>query len=652
VNWLIMSGHTTTGVAGLRSVIDWMPRGAKKWTLAGLDMSIAFACVFLAVFNRMGWEFFWGKGRRELLEDTAIMGACAALCVGLVMWTLGLYREVTRHVGPRFTMRLVQAVFIVCMMLFAVLAFMPKQGEGFPRSAVITGCAFMLVSMGALRIGVRSLLTVGFRAEPRNVAIFGAGDEGVGLAATISRDRSLRLVAFFDDHPGLVGQQVRGVPVHHPNALGDVVARDRIEQLVMSLPPSARASTRGILDLASRLGVRVLTVPTFEEISDGRVRIDQLRPLQIEDLLGRDSVQPDELLLHRDVQGKRVLVTGAGGSIGSELCRQIMRLGPSKLILVDSCEFNLFQIDAEVRRLAGASAPGSGPDSVITCLASVTDGVRIDRIFEAHLPETVYHAAAYKHVPLVEANEPEGAETNVLGTLNVAEAAQRHRTHRMVLVSTDKAVRPANVMGATKRLAELVLQSMQARQSETGGRTIFTSVRFGNVLGSSGSVVPIFRTQIDQGGPVTVTHPDVTRYFMTIPEAVQLILQAGAMAEGGEVYVLDMGDPIRIDDLARKMIRLAGHSVRDQHDPNGTIAISYTGLRPGEKMFEELIIGTDLARTAHPGVLRAMEPSMDWDRLAPQIARLESAIGQYDSDGVRKVLCQSVREFRPSPVHR
>lgn len=626
-----------------------MPRGAKKLTLAGVDMAIAFVSIWLAVFNRLGLDMFRGKQFPDILIDSAIIGAAAAACTGVVLWTLGLYREVTRHLSPRFTIRLTQGVFVVCMMLFAVLAFMPMRGEGFPRSSIITGCAFMLVAMGGVRLAIRALLSVGIRTEPRNIAIFGAGDEGVGLAATLARDMSSRVVAFFDNHPGLIGQQVRGVPVHSPNSLAEVVARESISQLVMSLPPSARAGTRGILDLASRLGVQVLTVPTFDEIADGRVRIDQLRPLQIEDLLGRDTVTPDDSLLRRDVEGKRVLVTGAGGSIGSELCRQIMRLGPAKLILVDNCEFNLFQIDAEVRRLAGAAAPGSGPESVATCLASVTDGVRIDRIFDAHKPETVYHAAAYKHVPIVETNEPEGAETNVLGTLNVAEAAQRHRTRRMVLVSTDKAVRPANVMGATKRLAELVLQSMHdAQASQDGAGTVFTAVRFGNVLGSSGSVVPIFRTQIDHGGPVTVTHPDVTRYFMTIPEAVQLILQAGAMAEGGEVYVLDMGEPVRIDDLARKMIRLAGHTVRDEHDSTGSIAITYTGLRPGEKMFEELVIGSDIVRTSHPSVLRAREHSTDWDQLSKQLSRLESAISQYDSDGVRQVLQHAVREFRPA----
>ena len=633
----------------MRQVVDRLPRGAKKFILSGFDMSLAFACVWLAVFNRMGLDLFSGKSYPSMLIDTAVLAGSASIFVGIVMWTLGLYREVTRHLGPKFAIRISQGIFVVCMMLFAVRALVPSAGEGFPRSSIITSCAFMLVSMGGGRLLVRWLVLGGARVEQKSVAIFGAGDEGVGIAATISRDRGVRIVAFFDDHPSLLGQQVRGVSVYKPSSLPEVVAREGITQLIMSLPPSARAGTRNLLDIASRLGVQVLTVPTFDEIVDGRVRIDQLRPLQIEDLLGRDTVKPDDTLLRRDVEGKRVLVTGAGGSIGSELCRQIMRLGPARLILVDNSEFNLFQIDAEVRRLVGTLAPGSGPAAVVTCLASVTDGVRIDRIFDQHKPETVYHAAAYKHVPIVETNEPEGAETNVLGTLNVAEAAQRHSTRRMVLVSTDKAVRPANIMGATKRLAELVLQSMHGKQSqEGGGMTTFTAVRFGNVLGSSGSVVPIFRAQIDQGGPVTVTHPDVTRYFMTIPEAVQLILQAGSMAEGGEVYVLDMGEPVRIDDLARKMIRLAGHTVRDEHHSTGTIAITYTGLRPGEKMFEELVIGSDIVRTSHPAVLRAREPSMKWDDLAVQLARLETAISQYDSDGVRKVLQQSVREFRPA----
>jgi FlaA1/EpsC-like NDP-sugar epimerase len=373
------------------------------------------------------------------------------------------------------------------------------------------------------------------------------------------------------------------------------------------------------------------------EIKDGRVNVDALKPLTIEDLLGRTPVEPDPALLSANVTGKTVLVTGAGGSIGSELCRQVLALDPKALVLVDNGEFNLFQIDAELSRAQRAAAPGSARPAIHRYLATVTDAVRIDQILAAHTPDTIYHAAAYKHVPLVEDNEPEGAEVNVLGTLRVAEAAMKHGVRNFVFVSTDKAVRPTSVMGASKRMAEMVLQALQAEFGARHGIK-FTMVRFGNVLGSSGSVVPIFRQQIEGGGPVTVTHPDVTRYFMSIPEAVQLILQAGAMGQGGDVFVLDMGDPVKIADLARNMIRLAGRSVRDASNPNGEIEVVFTGMRPGEKMFEELVIGAELSPTRHAAILTASELFQTWDKFEPLLQRLEALIGQRDRGGVRSMV--------------
>jgi FlaA1/EpsC-like NDP-sugar epimerase len=437
----------------------------------------------------------------------------------------------------------------------------------------------------------------------------------------------------------------------------------------------------------------------------------------LEDLLGREPVAPDRALLSADVTGKVVMVTGGGGSIGSELCRQIAALGPKSLVIIDHGEFNLFQIDSEMSRLVAQGAPGGARVQLVRHLASVTDAVRMDQIIAQHLPDTIYHAAAYKHVPIVEDNEAEGAEVNVLGTLRVAEAAIRHSVAKVVLVSTDKAVRPTSVMGATKRMGEMVLQALQAeldaaaaagigagnaageRGANRGGaiggasgrpvargagtdgvqqggaapdgtsssiaelleqraqrwrargrgvnedrgagaprRTVFTMVRFGNVLGSSGSVVPIFREQIARGGPVTVTHPDVTRYFMTIPEAVQLILQAGAMAHGGEVFVLDMGDPVNIADMARNMIRLAGRSVRDDEHPTGEIAIHFTGLRPGEKLYEELIIGGDVDRTTSAAIMTAREGFMPWATFEDRLQRLEAAVSQRDGAAVRAIV--------------
>lgn len=570
--------------------------------------------------------------------------ALFAVVVPPIFRWCGLYREITRYIGPRYVYLLAKGTLVSCV-LFAVLLFLSaERGGSLPRAAIPVAGMLLFGGAGAMRLIVRQLMTRA-AVKPRRVAIYGAGDVGAGLVAALGQDRASTVVALLDDDAALVGRTIRGVRVHDTQHMETVFAELGVEALLVALAPSARERRRAVLERAAAMGVRVLSVPTIAEIADGRVRVDQLRSIAIEDLLGRASVPPDPNLLARNVRGKCVLVTGAGGSIGSELCRQVLALSPRELVLVDNSEFNLFQIDAELARLAQLSAPGSARPAVRRYLASVTDAVRMDRILAAHRPETIYHAAAYKHVPIVEDNEPEGAEVNVLGTYRVAEAALRHGTADFVLVSTDKAVRPTSVMGATKRLAEIVLQSMQDRFGRERGMR-FTMVRFGNVLASSGSVVPIFERQIAQGGPVTVTHPEVTRYFMTIPEAVQLILQAGALGKGGEVFVLDMGEPVRIDDLARNMIRLAGRSVRDAGHPDGDIEIIYTGLRPGEKMFEELVIGADLEPTNHAAILRAREGFDRWDHVEQQLSRLEAVVSQHDAKGVRAVLAQPAREYR------
>jgi FlaA1/EpsC-like NDP-sugar epimerase len=388
--------------------------------------------------------------------------------------------------------------------------------------------------------------------------------------------------------------------------------------------------------------VRVLAVPTLAEIRDGRVSIGALRPLAIEDLLGRVSAPPDPAMLAANVAGKCVLVTGAGGSIGSELCRQVLALGPRELVLVDNGEFNLFRIDAELNQRLDARAPGSLRPVLHRCLASVTDAVRIDRIIARHRPDTVYHAAAYKHVPLVEHNVAEGVANNTLGTRCVALAAMACGVQHVVLISTDKAVRPTNVMGASKRMAELVLQALAARGDHS---TVFCMVRFGNVLGSSGSVVPLFRRQIRSGGPITLTHPDVTRYFMTIPEAAQLVLQAGGMAQGGEVFVLDMGKPVRIGELAERMVRLSGLTVRSEDNPQGDIAIEITGLRPGEKLYEELLIGDDPQPTQHPRIWQAREDFLPWVELEPVLGHLQDQAEKGDEAALRQTLARHVSGF-------
>ncbi len=567
-----------------------------------------------------------------------------ALLVPPIFWAFGLYREITRYIGTRYAWLLVKACAVTAAMLEASILLAPERYTSVPWRSPLIAAVLLFGAAGGARLAVRTAMRQRVPVQHR-VAILGASDVGAGLAAAMAHDRMSVIVAFFDDHPSLKGGALRGVRIHPTDSFDQVLEATGFDALLVALGPASRSKRRPLLEHAAARGVRVLAVPTLAEIKDGRVSVNSLRPLAIEDLLGRPPVAPDPSLLAANVKGKTVLVTGAGGSIGSELCRQVLSLDPKALVLVDNGEFNLFQIDSELNRSARSMAPGSARPTVHRYLASVTDAVRIDRIFAEHRPDTVFHAAAYKHVPLVEDNEPEGAEVNVLGTLRVAEAAMKHGVRNFVFVSTDKAVRPTSVMGATKRLAEMVLQALQAEFGAKHGIR-FTMVRFGNVLGSSGSVVPIFKQQIEQGGPVTVTHPDVTRYFMSIPEAVQLILQAGAMGEGGDVFVLDMGEPVRIADLARNMIRLAGRTVRDASAPDGDVEIVFTGLRPGEKMFEELVIGAELGPTAHPAVMVAVEGYEPWGSLEARLQRLEAAVSQHDGGGVRRLISADLQPSR------
>ncbi len=604
--------------------------------MACWDSMASPLCVWVAIVLR--------NGSLELPESIRWWHfAVPALVAPLVFWACGLYREITRYAGVGSAWLLLQACVAVVVIETALVVLPQDRGAGIPRTAPIIGGGLLLLVCGGGRLLVRQVLRARSESSHR-VAIFGASDVGAGLAAAMAHDRQSVVVAFFDDAPSLAGRSLRGVRIH-PSAHFDLVLeRAGFDSLLVALGPKSRFSCRALLEHAAERGVRVLSVPTLAEIKDGRVNVDALKPVAIEDLLGREAVAPDPRLMGANVVGKTVLVTGAGGSIGSELCRQVLALGPKALVLVDSGEFNLFQIDGELSDSLKSRAPGSSRPSLHRHLASVTDAVRIDQIFSAHRPDTIFHAAAYKHVPLVEDNESEGAEVNVLGTFRVAEAAIKHGVRNFVFVSTDKAVRPTSVMGATKRMAEMVLQAFQAEfGSRVGIR--FTMVRFGNVLGSSGSVVPIFRQQIARGGPVTVTHPEVTRYFMSIPEAAQLILQAGAMGTGGDVFVLDMGDPVRIADLARNMIRFAGRTVRDAENPNGDIEVTFTGLRPGEKMFEELVIGSDLRDTGHKSIRVALESFDPWSLLEPRLQMLEAAVSQSDSARVRGVLALSVQSI-------
>ncbi|HVK98439.1 MAG TPA: nucleoside-diphosphate sugar epimerase/dehydratase, partial [Dongiaceae bacterium] len=450
------------------------------------------------------------------------------------------------------------------------------------------------------------------------------------LLMALSNSTEYRPVLFIDDDAAVQGRVFHGVPVVGRQQMVDCMTTLQVDDLLLAIPSASRARRKEVVDSVAHLPVHVRTIPGMSDLVSGRARIEDFRDLDIEDLLGRDPVAPDDTLLHANIRGKVVLVTGAGGSIGSELCRQIVRLEPVCLALFEQSEYALYQIERELD--AQVRAAGSNV-RIIPMLGSVVDRKQLETSVHALKVQTIYHAAAYKHVPLVEYNVVAGIRNNVFGTLNVAEVADRCGVETCVLISTDKAVRPTNIMGASKRLAELVLQGMEKRNS----RTLFSMVRFGNVLGSSGSVIPLFREQIAKGGPVTVTHPEIIRYFMTIPEAAQLVIQAGAMAKGGDVFVLDMGDPVRIDDLARKMILLMGYQVKEPNG-EGDIEIVYTGLRPGEKLYEELLIGDKVTATAHPRVMRATEFALDWTALGKIVRELEQLCVLEDCAGVRELL--------------
>jgi FlaA1/EpsC-like NDP-sugar epimerase len=622
-----------------------LPRRAKQLIAVAVDFAIFAGAIWGAVALRLD-TVFPESIADKLLRIMLVAGAVGVACA----WGCGLYREITRYIGLRFAVRVAAAVTLATL-LVGFEWFMADRGEGLPRTALINFWLITLIGVGGARAVARTLLRFAMPAKASRVVIYGAGDVGAGLVALLAQDQRSTVVAFVDDNRSRVGSMIRSVPVHSSENLDQVVRSLRADTLLLALPEHARRRRREVFNQISAMGVRVMLVPTLTEIADGTARVDSIRPVKIEDLLGRAPVEPRTELLSRNTSSANVLITGAGGSIGSELARQVLQQGPRKLVLLDSGEFNLYTVEEEIRRTVG---PSSGPQ-IVSVMASVTDEVRMEQVIREHRIDTLYHAAAYKHVPLVEANEVEGVQVNAIGTLRTAQAAIRCGVASFVLVSTDKAVRPTSVMGASKRLAEKVLQALSDSQRTPAGgssgvrrTTRFTMVRFGNVLGSSGSVVPQFTEQIRRGGPVTVTHAEMTRYFMTIPEASSLVIQAGAMGSGGDVFVLDMGEPVRIVDLARSMIRLTGFTERTAEHPHGDIEILFTGLRPGEKLFEELLIGKDCQPTDHPGILRANEEFMPWEQLERILARFEAAIDRHDVLEVRGLLSATVRGYAPT----
>jgi FlaA1/EpsC-like NDP-sugar epimerase len=560
----------------------------------------------------------------------------AAVLFGLPTYALtGQYKGLTRYVGSLALYRLAgrNALLVLLLAITGVMLRLPLP----PRSSWLLLWLLLTGFTGAVRFALRDVL-LSLQNKSRQactrVAIYGAGSAGAQLAASLRTIGGYSVELFVDDAPQLWRRSINGIVIQPPQVLHQQVGQ--VDQVLLAIPSLSRSRLRRITADLQDLGLPLLQVPSVDDITSGRARIDALRPIAIEDLLGRDAVPPDPRLLGPGVAGECVCVTGAGGSIGSELCRQILKLSPRRLVLLERSEPSLYAIHQELKGLLPA---GMALEPV---LGSAADPALLERLFREQGVTVVFHAAAYKHVPLVEANPLAGLANNVLSTRGVCRAAQRCGLRQVVLISTDKAVRPTNVMGASKRLAELVVQ---ASSREAVAATRFSMVRFGNVLGSSGSVVPLFRKQIASGGPITLTHPEIIRYFMTIPEAAQLVLQAAVLAEGGDVFLLDMDEPVRIKDLAEQMVRLSGLSVRDAHHPNGDIEIVCTGLRPGEKLYEELLIDADSQPTIHPLIYRAQEKALAPDLLWPHIDAMEAAIQRRDVEGALDLLATLVPEW-------
>ncbi len=601
-------------------------RTTRRLSLLALDACAVLISLWAAFALRLGeW---WP----EML--TSALGLFpVALVVSLpIFWSIGLYRSVLRYAGRELFYTLLKGIGLSLLLVMA--SWLLLRGAPVPRSAWLINGLLLIGLIGGSRLVLRDYLLRRFASHMtrKQVIIYGAGVAGAQLAMALKHDPEHSPVAFVDDNPELHNSVICGLRVYKPGQLSRLVQSERVDAILLAVPSASRRQRQAILDRLTNLPVRLLVMPSLTELASGSKRIDELREVDVEDILGRDPVKPNHALLEACIRGKVVMVTGAGGSIGAELCRQIAQLGPRRLVLLDLSEFALYQIERELRER------GDERVELLPVLGSINDVERVDQLLGRYGVQTVYHAAAYKHVALVEQNPVEGVRNNIFGTHRLARAVAIAGVEVFVFISTDKAVRPSSIMGSTKRFAELVLQGL----AQTHPVTRFCMVRFGNVLGSSGSVVPLFREQIRRGGPVTVTHPEVTRYFMTIPEAAQLVIQAGAMAEGGEVFLLDMGEPVRILTLARRMIELSGFHVRDSSNPHGDIEIRYTGLRDGEKLHEELLIGDDNSPTKHPMIKRAREESLPWPAVERYLRRLEQAVEVADAQALRAVLEQAI----------
>lgn len=652
---------TTESMDKLRVALLNLPRRYKRALQVSVDLILVWVALWMSFVVRLGFD----DAGNPLGSHPWLFIAASVIAIPIFI-RFDMYRAVLRYFGNDALMAVFKAVSLSSLLLALIVYWYSNHATLVPRSIVFNYWWLSLVMLGGLRLLMRQYFVgdwfpavqhVPFTSRddglPR-VAIYGAGAAGNQLLAALRMGRSMRPVAFIDDDPDIADRVISGLRVFKSSKIQRMVEVTGAQEILMAIPSASRARRREILTYLEGFPLHVRSVPGLMDLANGLVKVDDIQEVDIADLLGRDAVPPEAGLLQRCITGKVVLVTGAGGSIGAELCRQIMGLGPTTLLLFEHSEFNLYSILGELEQRCRRE---SLKVRLLPILGSVRDAGKLLHVMRTWHVETVYHAAAYKHVPMVEHNIAEGVLNNVMGTLHAAQAALQAGVTNFVLISTDKAVRPTNVMGSSKRLAELILQALSRESSPVLlgdnhnvpqiNSTRFTMVRFGNVLGSSGSVIPLFRQQIKAGGPLTVTHPKITRYFMTIPEAAQLVIQAGSMGQGGDVFVLDMGEPVKIVELAEKMIHLSGLSVRTERNPTGDIAIEFTGLRPGEKLYEELLIGDNVDATRHPMIMSAHEDHLAWEVLKERLEQLLAAVAADDYGRVRQLLRETVSGYSP-----
>ncbi|MFL8988881.1 nucleoside-diphosphate sugar epimerase/dehydratase [Pseudomonas sp. QLc11A] len=645
----------------IRANLLSLPRRHKRILQVLTDIFLVWLALWMAFVVRLGLD----ELVNPLTQHVWLFVSAPVVAIPLFI-RFGMYRAVMRYFGNDALIAIIKAVTLSSLILGVLVYWYSNHQNIVPRSIIFNYWWLSLIMIGGLRLAMRQYFMGDWFSAAQHVpftnrddglpkvAIYGAGAAGNQLVAALRMGRVMRPVAFIDDDSGIADRVISGLQVYKPKHIQQMIENTGAQEILLAIPSSNRGRRREILGFLEGFPLHVRSIPGFMDLASGRVKVDDIQEVDIADLLGRDAVPAQGELLEHCIKGQSVLVTGAGGSIGSELCRQILELGPTTLLLFEHSEFNLYSILSELeQRIARESLS----IRLLPILGSVRNQEKLLDVMKSWHVNTVYHAAAYKHVPMVEHNIAEGLLNNVIGTLNTAQAALQAGVSNFVLISTDKAVRPTNVMGSTKRLSELTLQALSRELAPVlfgdmtnvsrVNKTRFTMVRFGNVLGSSGSVIPLFHKQIKSGGPLTVTHPKITRYFMTIPEAAQLVIQAGSMGQGGDVFVLDMGEPVRIVELAEKMIHLSGLSLRTEKNPHGDIAIEFTGLRPGEKLYEELLIGDNVAATQHPMIMTANEDYLPWDVLKVKLTELLRAVDQDDYARVRQLLRDTVSGYTP-----